>query len=87
MSLFLSLVFFGKLLDFRYRNRGCNGKFFSQHDEICMMKPALIIQLVPANSCLVIGGLSVQIWSKTDLWARSLAGLSQNDSADLIGMH
>lgn len=86
MSLFLSL-FFCKLLDFRYRNRGCNGKFFSQHDEICVMKPALIIQLVPANSCLVIGGLSVQIWSKTDLWARSLAGLSQNDSAELIGVH
>lgn len=61
--------------------------FFSQHDEICMMKPALIIQLVPANSCLVIGGLSVQICSKTYLWARSLTGLSQHGSADLIGMH
>lgn len=52
-----------------------------------MMKPSLLIQLVPANSCLVIGGLFVQICHKTDLLTRSLAGLSQHDSAKLIGMH
>ena len=53
--------------------------FFSQHGEICMMKAAVIIQLVSANSELMIGGLSFQICSKIDLWARSLAGLNQHD--------
>lgn len=52
-----------------------------------MIKAALIVQFLPANSCLVIGGLSVQSYNKNDLWVRSLAGLSQHDSADLIGLH
>lgn len=51
------------------------------------MKPTLITQSVHANCHLMISGLPFQICGKTDLWIRTLAGVNQHDSADLIHTH